>query len=130
MVNCSKGLGFVGVAFSFFLRLISESIEFSSVRNNCLPNLHQIFITLRFLACGSFLEVVGDTVPSVSKATMCRCVRRLCLAITFLIARFIEMQHTDQEKVPVKQIFLRSLTIFSYASRPLLRCRPRAQTSW
>ena len=89
----------------FLLGLISDSIEFSSMRNHCLPPLLQIFITLRFLACGSFLVVVGDTVPVVSKATVCRCVRRVCLALSTLTARFIRMQRTDQEKATVKQNF-------------------------
>ena len=75
----------------FILDLISHRLQFDSQRNNCLSPLLQFLITLRFLACGSFLLVIGDTVPVVSKATVCRCVRRVCLAVSELMRGVIAM---------------------------------------
>ncbi|KAK0137689.1 putative nuclease HARBI1 [Merluccius polli] len=51
---------------------------------NILHHLH----TLRFFANGSFLYNVGDT-EHLSKATVCRAVRKVCLALKRLLPMFV-----------------------------------------
>ena len=45
--------------------------------SHLLSASEQVLITLRFLASGSFLEVVGDTFLSYDKSTVSRVIRRV-----------------------------------------------------
>ncbi len=73
----------------FLVQMIGNMLIHPTRRNHALPPLLQITIALRFLACGSFLLVVGDTLPRVSKATVCRCVRSVCVELEQLAPGFI-----------------------------------------
>ena len=75
----------------FILNLIDNAIAHVTSRSFSLPSILQLLICLRFLGCGSFLTVVGDTMPRVSKSTVCRCVRRVALALHRLMPELIVM---------------------------------------
>nr|CAI5825436.1 unnamed protein product [Callosobruchus analis] len=55
-----------------------------------------LLVTLRYLATGSFLVVVGDFV-GIDKSTACRIVYKVCRAIAGLHTTFIRMPVTDDE---------------------------------
>ena len=61
------------------VELLSQEIAPSTKRRHSLSATEQVLATLRFLASGSFLEVIGDTFLSYDKSTVCRFVRRVSL---------------------------------------------------
>ena len=46
---------------NFIVELLSQEIASSTKRSHSLSVTEQVLVTLRFLASGSFLEVIGDT---------------------------------------------------------------------
>ena len=46
---------------NFMVELLSQEIASSTKRSHSLSVTEQVLVTLRFLASGSFLEVIGDT---------------------------------------------------------------------
>ena len=62
-----------------------------------------VLIALRFLASGSFLQVIGDTF-GVDKSTVSRVVRDVCLALSRKRDMFIRWP-SNQEKETVKNGF-------------------------
>ena len=63
----------------------------------------QVLITLRFLASGSFLEVIGDTFGSYDKSTVSRVVRRVTQGLTAKVNDFIKFPATRAERDEIKQ---------------------------
>ena len=57
------------------------------------------------MATGSFHQVVGDTV-GVDKATVCRIVRRVCLALVELMPQYCQWP-TEERKKEVKGEFFK-----------------------
>ncbi|KAK5645553.1 hypothetical protein RI129_001869 [Pyrocoelia pectoralis] len=55
-----------------------------------------LFVTLRFFATGSFLQVVGDF-AGIDKSTACRIVNKVTRAIAVLHRTFIKMPSTEDE---------------------------------
>ena len=53
--------------------LLEQRLTHPTRRNKALPSTLQLLAALRFLASGSFEEVVGDTVK-VHKSTISRCI--------------------------------------------------------
>jgi hypothetical protein len=80
----------------FILSLIENRVAHFTKRSMALPALFQFLICLRFLGCGSFLTVIGDTIPRVSKSTVCRCVRQVCLALHAIMPEIIKMPGTQR----------------------------------
>ena len=60
---------------NFNVQLLSDEIAPSTKRSHSLSATEQVSVTLRFLASGSFLEVIGDTFLSYDKSTVSRLVR-------------------------------------------------------
>ena len=56
----------------FIVDLLANEISPATRRSHSLSAKEQVFITLRFLASGSFLEVIGDTFGSYDKSTVSR----------------------------------------------------------
>lgn len=63
-----------------------------------------VFVTLRFLATGSFLELTGD-VSGIDKSTASRVVAKDLRAIALLYPRFIKMPTTEEEIQKSRQEF-------------------------
>ncbi len=66
----------------YLVEITRGELQYDSLRNMPLPPILQLTVALRFFATGSFLLVVGDTLPRVSKATVCRCVHRVALILS------------------------------------------------
>ena len=66
---------------NFIVELLSQENAPSTKRSQSLSATEQVLVTLRFLASGSFLEVIGDTFLSYDKSTVSRVVRRVTLAL-------------------------------------------------
>ena len=63
----------------------------------------QVLITLRFLASGCFLEVIGDTFGSYDKSTVSRVVRRVTQVLAAKVNDFIKFPATRAERDEIKQ---------------------------
>ena len=66
-------------------------------RSNPVPPLYAILLALRFYATGSFYNIVGDTLL-LSKATVCRCVKRVTEALCQQVAAFVNYRTTEAER--------------------------------
>ena len=75
----------------FIFNLIADQLNRTTKRSMALPPLLQFLVAVRFLGCGSFYTVVGDTIPRVSKASVCRCVWRVCDALSRLLPAVVKM---------------------------------------
>ncbi|XP_028412204.1 putative nuclease HARBI1 [Dendronephthya gigantea] len=87
------------------VRLVEDDIRPSANRTFPISATNQVLITLRFLATGSFLQVVGDTIAGVDKATVSRVVRRVTLLIAAKLDNYVKFPQTQQEKDIIKQGF-------------------------
>ena len=59
---------------------IRDDIEPDTQRSHAIPALTKLCATLRFFACGTYLDVVGD-VMGLSDATVCRIVHDVTRAL-------------------------------------------------
>ena len=78
----------------------AQELEFPTQRKGSLSAGMQIMIALRFLATGSFQEVIGD-VFGVSRMTVHRCIVRVSAVLKRAICRYVHFdndQETDQTK--------------------------------
>ena len=57
---------------NFIVELLSDEIAPSTRRSHSLSATEQVLVALRFIASGSFLEVIGDTFLSYDKSTVSR----------------------------------------------------------
>lgn len=72
----------------FIVDLLADEISPATRRSHSLSAKEQILITLRFVASGSFLEVIGDTFGSYDKSTVSRVVRRVTQALAAKVNDF------------------------------------------
>lgn len=72
-------------------------------RNHAVSAEMQVLITLRFLALGSFLQVIGDTFLGFDKSTVSRVVHRVTRALTAKLGDFIIFPSTRGERDEIKQ---------------------------
>ena len=75
-------------------------------RNHALTVEMQVLIGLRFLACGSFQQVMEDVID-VDKFTVSWTVNSFCNAIQQKCPDFIRFPFRDDEKSVIKQGFLK-----------------------
>jgi len=86
----------------------------------------QVLVTLRFLASGSFLEVIGDTFLSYDKSTVSRVVRRVTLALASKVNNFVKFPTTPNERDEIKHGLFRvgsfSSVIGNFFTRMTIQC--------
>ena len=83
-------------AIHYIPNLLYDDLIRDTNRNFALIPDVQVLLALRFLASGSFLQVIGDTF-GVDKSTVSRVVRDLCLALSRKQDMFIHWS-SNQEK--------------------------------
>ena len=76
-------------SIEFIADLISEDIERDTKRNKALSPFTQVLMFLRYVASGSFQQVVGDTI-GVDKSSVSRVVHRVAEALCRKSEQFIE----------------------------------------
>ena len=84
--------------------LIGDRLERPTARNRPLTARQQILMTLRFLASGCFLQLIGDTF-GVDVATVSRVVTRVVDALFDIKDEYINFPTTDAERASVKNGF-------------------------
>ena len=77
--------------------LLDPILRRQTRRNRSLSTRQQILITLRFLATGNFLQVIGDTF-GVDIATVSRVITAVVDAIFGLKDRFIKFPTSDEDR--------------------------------
>ncbi|PAA78295.1 hypothetical protein BOX15_Mlig031326g1 [Macrostomum lignano] len=89
------------------LEIIGPALTHATVRQGSLTVREQLLSTLRFLACGSFYHAVGDA-HGVSKATLCRTVRRVVTALNNrLFDELVRWPECNQKRAQIAQDFYR-----------------------
>ena len=71
---------FSGKGIRLLANLLRNDIQLSTRRDHALSVETQLLIALRFFACGSFQQVVGNSV-GVDKSTLCRVIPKFCRAL-------------------------------------------------
>ena len=79
----------------YITNLARDEITPTTNRTHAVSSTHQVLITLRFLASGSFQQVTGDTLASLDKATTCRIIRRVTVALCRKINQFIKFPQSQ-----------------------------------
>ena len=69
-------------AINYIVGLVADDIMPETNRNHAVSAEMQVLITLRYLASGSFLQVIGDTFLGFNKSTDSRVVRRVTQALS------------------------------------------------
>ena len=87
----------------FIIDLLANEISPVKRRSHSLSTKEQVLITLRFLASGSFLEVIGDTFGSYDNSTVSRVALRVTQALAAKVDDFIKFPATRAERDEMKQ---------------------------
>ena len=83
---------------------VGDELEPSTNRNNAIPGMLQIFIALRYYACGSYQAVIGDSI-GVHKSSVCRIVHRVTQKLCNIKRQHIQFPHTVAAQHHTKQGF-------------------------
>ncbi|XP_064875200.1 uncharacterized protein LOC135572104 isoform X1 [Oncorhynchus nerka] len=78
----------------YLCRLLGPRIKHRTARSHALSVEQMVCVALRFFASGAFLYSVGDA-EQLNKATICRTIRSVCLAIKALADVFISFLATE-----------------------------------
>ena len=100
-LRCSYRFG--KEAINYIVDLVAEEITPDTNCNHAVSVEMQILITLRFLASGSFLLVIGDTFLGFHKSTYSRVVRCVSQALTGKLSDFVTFPSTRAERDEIKQ---------------------------
>lgn len=73
-------------------------------RNESVPPLQQILLTLRFYACASFYITIGDF-AGIHNSTVCKIIKKVTEAITSLRQEFIKLPSNREELLSVQEGF-------------------------
>ena len=92
---------------NFIVELLSDEIAPLNRRSHSLSATEQVLVTLRFLASGSFLEVIGDTFLSYDKSTVSRVLRRVTLALVSKVNDFVKFPTTPNKRDEIKHSLFR-----------------------
>ena len=76
-------------------------------RSHSLSAKMKVLVTLRFLALGSFLQVVGNTFLSFDKSTVSQIVHQVTKALSAKLNAFIKFTSTRNERDEVKRSLFR-----------------------
>lgn len=66
-----------------------KTLERATLRSHALTVEEQVLIALRYYACGSFFEVIGDGL-GVTKATVGHVVHSVSSALTGLLGQYVK----------------------------------------
>uniref|UniRef100_A0A9J8AKJ7 Putative nuclease HARBI1 n=1 Tax=Cyprinus carpio carpio TaxID=630221 RepID=A0A9J8AKJ7_CYPCA len=79
---------FSGDGIRYLCRLLGPNIQHRTARSHALTVPQMVCVALRFFASGMFLYSVGDA-ENLNKATICRTIRNVSLAMKSLVHIFI-----------------------------------------
>ena len=89
-------------AIDYIVGLVADDIMPETNRNHAVSAEMQVLITLRHLASGSFLQVIGDTFLGFDKSTVSRVVRRVTQALSAKVGNFVKFPSTRAERDEIK----------------------------
>lgn len=75
--------------------LVRPTLQHQTQRSHALSVEEQCLIALRFYACGTFYQVIGDNM-GVRKATVSNVVKAMSVALGSLINQFVSFPKDDQ----------------------------------
>lgn len=86
------------------LSMIEEKIKHKTKRNQYVPPMQQLLLTLRFYATGSFYVTVGDF-GGLHNSTLCKIIKRVTEAISSMRPIFISLPKSREEILSVQEGF-------------------------
>ncbi|XP_011268108.2 putative nuclease HARBI1 [Camponotus floridanus] len=86
------------------LILIKQRIRSKTDRNHAVSPLHQLLLTLRFYATGTYQVAIGD-LGGIHKSTMCRIIKKVTEAIASLRPQYIYCPNSNQSLRHTKEGF-------------------------
>ena len=90
-------------SLNYIVDLVADEIAPDTNRNHAVSAELQVLITLRFLASGSFLQVIGDTFHSFDKSTVSRVVRRVTQVLAAKLGQFVKFPSTTAVRDEIKR---------------------------
>ena len=90
-------------AINYIVDLVRDEIAPDTNQNRAVSAEMQVLITLRFLASGSFLQVIGDTFHSFDKSTVSRVVRRVTQVLAAKLGQFVKFPSARADRDEIKQ---------------------------
>ena len=90
-------------AIDYIVGLVADDIMPETNRNHAVSAEMQLLITLRYLASGSFLQVIGDTFLGFDKSAVSRVVHRVTQALSAKVGNFVKFPSTRAERDEIKQ---------------------------
>ena len=90
-------------AINYIVGPVADNIMPETNRNHAISAEMQVLITLRYLASGSFLQVIGDTFLGFDKSAVSRVVRRVTQALSAKVGKFVKFLSTRAERDEIKQ---------------------------
>ena len=91
-------------SIEYLTEIIGDDLQRQTKRNHAITPTLQILVSLRFLASGSFLQVIGDTF-GLPKSTVSRTVTDVTLALAHKQSEFIVWPSDPVEMHEVKRGF-------------------------
>lgn len=86
------------------LDIIGPNISPITQRNKSITALNQLLLTLRFLATGTFQNIIGDVI-GIYKTTVYRILKKVLSAIANLSGNYIEMPTMPEDIASIKTQF-------------------------
>ncbi|XDV16252.1 hypothetical protein PO909_016048 [Leuciscus waleckii] len=96
---------FGNAAIEYLVNLLRPNLQHRTQRSHGLSVEDQILIALRFYACGTFYQVVGDYM-GVVKSAVCDVVRDVSIALASLTNEFVSFPKDNQIAQAKRSFFL------------------------
>ncbi|KAM8831637.1 LOW QUALITY PROTEIN: putative nuclease HARBI1 [Spinachia spinachia] len=90
----------------YLVNLLRPKLQHRTQRSHGLSVEDQIFIALRFYACGTFYQVVGDYYMGVVNSAVCNVVRDVSIVLASLVNEFVYFPKDNQIAQGKRSFFL------------------------
>ncbi|XP_049441439.1 putative nuclease HARBI1 [Epinephelus fuscoguttatus] len=84
--------------------ILRPHLERATLRSHALTVEEQVLMALRYYACGSFFEVIGDGLV-VTKATVGHVVHSVSSTLTGLLGQYVKWPENEEEIARTKRMF-------------------------
>ena len=107
-----------GDGLRYLYRLLGPKIQNQTAQSHAFTVPQMVCVTLRFFASGSFLYSVG-VAENLNTGTICRTIRRVCLALKSFISIFITTPG-NRRPLYIKEEFYKIASNLTFNVQPLV----------
>ena len=91
-------------AINYIVELVAAEITPNTNRNHAVSAEMQVLVTLRFLASGSFLQVIGDTFLGFDKSTVRQVVHHVTQDLAAKLGDFIRFRPLELKETKLSKV--------------------------